>query len=180
MCNRRRGISLNDFDEACTSSGRMATTPPWEAMQSTGEMRLDNSWMSSSLSTPSVCGRGKPVAVRCPRSNRRGEHARPGPERASRQGRARNELAASPTRVPNHALRVATATATPCPDAIPQANSHPEIFQTASRDRETHQRRELRARSQPEQDVVRPRVSPAHISTAQPRALVPEPPSSPA
>ena len=59
ICRILLGISFSNLNDAWTTSGLIATTPPLGTMQSTGETRVANSWMLSSLSTPTVCVPGK-------------------------------------------------------------------------------------------------------------------------
>ena len=55
MCNPRLGASICDFDEAWTISGLIATTPPFGQTQTMGLISLVNSWIASSLNTPTSC-----------------------------------------------------------------------------------------------------------------------------
>src|ERR1039458_610662 len=59
ICSTLLGISICDFDDAWTTNGRIATTPPFGTTQSTGAICAASSWMLSSVSTPSVCVAGR-------------------------------------------------------------------------------------------------------------------------
>ena len=56
ICKTRLGISVWDFDDAWTTNGRIATTPPFGTTQSTGAICAASSWMPSSVSTPRRMG----------------------------------------------------------------------------------------------------------------------------
>ncbi len=59
ICKTRLGISVCNFDDAWTTNGLIATTPPFDATQSTGVICAASSRMLSSVSTPSVCVPGR-------------------------------------------------------------------------------------------------------------------------
>ena len=55
MCKTRLGVSISDFEEACTIGGRIATTPPAATRQSTAAIRDVSRSIASSVRTPIEC-----------------------------------------------------------------------------------------------------------------------------
>src|SRR5580704_4226685 len=166
ICRTLLGISVCDFDDACTSRGLIARTPPFGTVHSTGGVCDANSWMLSSLSTPRVC---------VPRKTRRGPFpavessssrvaSAPGPERPP--GREHDQSLPSRTMDPHPHLADPSAPgeAMQYPRAPQPANSPPVIYQIEWREREMHQLQGPHARTPSSQDRA-PRPLP--VTTAQ-------------